>query len=320
MSDSEKTAGDNASTLAPASNGQLATPALSPISEHGDTSTLLPALDAVLESRHEESNPSPKERRGPGLAIQTNNVEVRERRKSSVSSPRATKLSPSQLQGLVSSPESLPIRPVKDEGEAERIRNTGISTGQEVGLGLDISAALHDNSAGDSTDYESRAPHIVPSVASIHETPGALNHVRPGKTGRSSSSPMISRKVSSSKNVKTKPQLTPLILEGDHEIVPNGNLHPNSSQEAVQASPMPPIIPFMPIPMPPMPFIPTAAVVAVVATPSGPRAAHSLAVHQTAVAVEEKVEILCVCVWVLWGLLIGGIGIGRGMGAGLILL
>ena len=255
MSDYSETNGDRGSLAASTSNGLLVTPALSPISEHGHSEVApFPSYDGSDDVDKKDGVPMERKRidSNPGLVIHTEDMDTYERRKSSTSSPKTTKLSPTQLHELVSSPESLPIRPMKDSDREFAAQSNGLPRGEGfgLGLGLDGSTVLHD-SAEDSSSHRSNRTNAqgLPDVASITATPGAITTARPSKAARSSSTPVLHRKHSSSKTSKVKPALAPLKVEGSSGPMPNGVTKP-SPTEAAQPSPFPPTIPLPPLSLP----------------------------------------------------------------------
>ena len=244
------TDGDHGSLPLPIANGQLVTPVLPPISEHGDGGTQsFPSYDGSGDEETKKAREK-KTDGSPGLSIQTNGVLNRERRERSISSPKTAKLSPTQLQELVASPESLPVRAVKNLDEEVSALDKVPGTGEEVGLGLQESA-LDIDSTTESSDHHANSaiPQMLPELSSISATPGAASTARPTKATRSVSTPLIHRKRSFSKTSKAKPQLAPIMTEDDAPVTPNGNLKASPAVDA-QASPMPSLIPVPPLSLP----------------------------------------------------------------------
>ena len=239
MSDSDKPNDDKKLSTA---NGHLATPALSPIREHGDHSIQpFPSYDT-----QESFSKGQRTDHDGGLSIHTNGNVTRERRQSSTSSPKQAKLSPTQLKEFVSSPENLPVRAVEDEFPTLN----GPQTGQVTGLGVESPSPIVDSTAESSDHYaSSTTPQVIPEVTSVTGTSGAVTTTRPTKPTRSASTPLINRKQSSAKASKTKPQLAPLTTPDGLPTMPNGNLKASPKADA-QPSPMPPLIPVPPLSLP----------------------------------------------------------------------
>ncbi|KAK3047273.1 hypothetical protein LTR09_011262 [Extremus antarcticus] len=248
MSDSLLSNGDHGDLQPTPANQQLATPALSPISEHGDRNTQpFPSFDAD-GSTEEQTLKTKGSKDGGTLDLQTNGIEDHNGRHSGVSSPKTAKLSPTQLYDLVQSPESLPIKALHDAIQDVPLSN-GTTSNTDIGLGVNGTAKSTDSAAETSDQYTSAAsPLLLPEVGSITATPGAAATARPAKATRSASSPLIHRKQSSSRTSKAKAPPTPLKLD-DVAGPPSGSLKILTSKEA-QASPMPNLIPVPPLSFP----------------------------------------------------------------------
>ena len=249
MSDSSKTDGDSGG-VSPA-NGQLVTPGLTPISEHGDYGTQpFPSYDLEGDSSSKE----PKEKKSSAkteLKVQTNGPGSDEVWRSSVTSPKTAKLSPTQLQQLVASPENIPIRALRESDEDVPPLRNGRSSQQGLSLDLEGSALLTD-SAADSSDHQMNrsTAYIIPEIPSILATPGAISTARPTNPSRSASTPLFQRKQSSSRSSKAKPQPPNLVLEDENNALANGSAKPLSPTKEPQASPMPSLFPIPPISLP----------------------------------------------------------------------
>ncbi|KAK0919015.1 hypothetical protein LTR57_011088 [Friedmanniomyces endolithicus] len=145
----------------------------------------------------------------------------------------ALKLSPEKLQDLVTSPACLPIRAVTPLEEIPSFSN---------GLGINgVTSPSSDYESGHGLSPESRK---LPLLASIVATPGAITPVRPSKSPRSVSTPLLHRKESSTKSSRAKPEL-PSIKTEDGE--------PSIGQSAAKPSPrrygpLSPLATVMPIP------------------------------------------------------------------------
>jgi hypothetical protein len=256
----------NATSLTPAhTNGQLETPALTPISEHGDRGdSSFPDYDEDVEqvarggrvngTAGTSKNLKPREQT---TAHEENEHEIASRKSSAPASPRTMsaetpkllKLSPAELQALTSSPGSIPLRPASPpDDEIPLLVN---------GLGLNVPGGLpvvleH----GKATETKSNGHTGLPSsdatmgnaysVRSINATPGAFINGRPGKATRSASSPVITRKSSSFRG--SKPSV--LKLDTAAREASSSSARPTPNPETSQPSPMPPIIPMPPLSLP----------------------------------------------------------------------
>ena len=255
----------NASTLAPAAaNGQLETPALTPISEHGDRG------DSPFPNYNEDDAQLEQNGRVNGIANSRDHSKLQEQsnasdnseqdtasRKSSAptsprtmsgETPKMLKLSPAELQALTSSPGSIPMRPASPDDEIPPLAN---------GLGLSVPSGLASvQEHGKATETKPNGHTVLPSadattgnahsMKSINATPGALMNGRPGKTTRSASSPVISRKPSSYRG----PKPGALKLDTAPREVSSSSNRPTPNPETSQPSPMPPIIPMPPLSLP----------------------------------------------------------------------
>ena len=240
MSDLLGTIGDNHKSTA---NAQLATPVLSPISEHGgDGIQPFPLYDVGDEKQIDgtQDNETDQNTRPP---VQTNGSVSHGSRRSSTTA----KLSPVQLKEFVSSPENLPVRPLKEPEEDIPSLN-GALQGQDVGLGVRGISPFIDSTAESSDQYASSiATRVIPEMKSHTITPTAAASARPAKVSRSASSPLINRKQSSSKVPRSKPP--PLIELDGSPLLQDGGLKSPSHAEP-QASPMPALIPVPPLSFP----------------------------------------------------------------------
>ncbi|KAK0263322.1 hypothetical protein LTR29_005074 [Friedmanniomyces endolithicus] len=143
------------------------------------------------------------------------------------------KLSPEKLQDLITSPACLPIRAVTPLEEIPSFSN---------GLGI-------NGVTSPSSDYESGHGFLpedrkLPLLASIVANPGAITPVRPSKSPRSVSTPLLHRKESSTKSSRAKPEL-PSIKTEDGEP-PIGHSAAKSSPR--RYGPLSPLATVMPIP------------------------------------------------------------------------
>ena len=258
----------NANALTPTTaNGQLETPALTPISEHGDQGNApFPGFDEDDEHVAYNGHVNGDTDHGKQIKLQgqfnaqettCSEHDTASRKSSAPASPRTMsaetpkmlKLSPAELQALTSSPGSIPMRPASPpDDEIPPLVN---------GLGLNVPgglAAVREH--GKPTDTKSHG-HVgstsadattvnVHSMRSINATPGAFVNARPGKATRSASSPVISRKSSSFRGSKP----STLKLDTAPREVSSSSTRPTPNPEASQPSPMPPIIPMPPLSLP----------------------------------------------------------------------
>lgn len=244
MSDSAKTDGDSSGNLL---NGQLATPGLSPISEHGDHKIQpFPNYNGEGENYLENKEEAGGNRQ---LSEYTNGMNSDERRRSNPSSPRTSKLSPTQLQELVASPESIPMRALKESDE-EIPPLADDKPKHGLGEAMRGSPVLTD-SATDASDHRPYRdnPHTSPEITSVPALTVASTSARPTKPSRSVSTPLIQRKQSSSRSSKAKPQLSNLVVEDGGAALTNGMLKASPTKDS-QASPMPSLIPIPPLSLP----------------------------------------------------------------------
>ncbi|SMQ49877.1 unnamed protein product [Zymoseptoria tritici ST99CH_1A5] len=207
-------------------NGQLITPALSPISEHGNGSQTFPLLSA------DRDKPDLNRQQVTSKAKQDNgNERERDRRRSSET--RALKLSGTQIHELTTSPESLPLRPL------DGLR------------GLDDAILDPDDNAGSLTldaPFEPDRSHppspFLESEPSLAATPSTI--IRPRASARSNSNPVEQQTRSSLKSSKGKHQLPPLRIDDDKTRRPSGPFKSSPSHP----SPMPSMLPIPPLSLP----------------------------------------------------------------------
>lgn len=231
----------NSDVAAQLAYGQLATPALSPISEQRSVQPLLGA---------KEDTPTPDRRRaglGGRHASEGTLPELGRRRGSSA---KILKLSPVQIHELVAEEDSVPVRPalapsdgvslLAGECDTRAVRPEGSTTPTRTTSAVD--SEVRSPSDGASTAA------TIPSL-SIVTTPGAIGMARPNAT-RSSSTPISYRKHSTSRVSKSRPALSPLnVAETDFEHS-NNNIRPVSARRDtpfVAPSPMPAILPAPPL-------------------------------------------------------------------------
>ncbi|KAK4549456.1 hypothetical protein LTR36_006453 [Oleoguttula mirabilis] len=256
MSGDVEWSGDGDVHTAATANGQL----LSPISEHGEDNGIQPfpgyeADDEGLKSKeHTADTVSADGTRDVHDASDGGSVGRRKRSTSGPTTPRLPngdaqkmlKLSPRQIHDLVTSPDSLPIRSASPlpKGVPHLSNGLGID-----GIPTEQAKNVFDPDGHATARTEGAhllAMPAVPALPSISATPGAIvANARPGKAARSASSPLLHRKQSSSRSIKSKPDLAP-IKTGDGEPP----LPKPSPKHEPQASPMPPIMPVPPLSLP----------------------------------------------------------------------
>lgn len=258
-------------TSATALNNQLATPALSPITEHAadsDIHTLEKREDSGESTRYQQEPNEATARPGQrgasgsvanGTIYKTDNVELEEQQKNGLDHSYALKLSPAQIHDLTSSPTSLPLRaaspianavPLLAEEDTASHRPPSTHT-PTLGLGISDEDLVSPRS-------EFAQAQALP-LASIRATPGAVSTSRPTGT-RSNSSPLTRRKhsipvprvpndgreQSQSQSRSRRPTLPSLKL-GDHPEQLNDALR---SQDPSAPSPMPTAMPLPPLSLP----------------------------------------------------------------------
>ncbi|KAI6869536.1 DUF747-domain-containing protein [Hortaea werneckii] len=247
----------------PAANGQLVTPALSPISEHGENK-VHPFPDWNNTAHNERQEDTGTRERAITEHVDAHDTSdsqahvageadhVRKRSSTGPKSPRLQdseahrllKLSPRQIHDLVTSPDSLPIRPVSPPLEDIPQLPNGLG----INEGTDAPNTSRNVSKGNGQDgailHDGR-----PSLPSVSATPGAATgQTRPAKAARSASSPLLNRKPSSSRSGKPRPDLTPL-KTGNNESATLPAIKPSPKLDS-QPSPIPAIMPIPPLSLP----------------------------------------------------------------------
>ncbi|KAK4506348.1 hypothetical protein PRZ48_000078 [Zasmidium cellare] len=228
MSHPQKAPGDGTLNPPPATNGQLATPSLSPISEHGNGFQSFPDVkqdidSTVLEVDEKDDNKS------------STDEDARLRRRSSET--RTLKLSPQRIHDLTTSPDSLPVRALDDLSPLHE-EDGAFEEWHEAPL-----PNSHLRSPFELRETASTSP--VNGLPSIASTPAG----RPGSTARSMSTPLIQRRQSTSKTPKPKPNLPPLKTDEAASHRPSGSIRP-SPNHGRDPSPMPAILPVPPLSLP----------------------------------------------------------------------
>ncbi|OQO11262.1 hypothetical protein B0A48_05518 [Cryoendolithus antarcticus] len=238
-------------------NGQLVTPALTPISEHGDR-----GLDDVFSGGGKQPNglsrPDGTQRSDPprelfqSVAGLDDGVEgsTRSPTTNNHDTPKASKLSPAQIFDLVSSPGSIPMRlatPVPDD--IPQLPPSGLGISQEflssdesLPNGTEAKAVAEDSVTGPSGNHLFDLPPTVPEPAT---TQSIALEARRRKAARSASSPNVPQKVTA-RDVRPqaiKIDRRPSRLDGDEPLRPK-------SARAPLPSPMPAVIPLPPLSLP----------------------------------------------------------------------
>lgn len=264
----------NANGLTPATaNGQLETPALTPISEHGDYGTAGTAPFPIYEDDEEETGDKdvsrvngingngqdrPQERRTMERQRGNSGHDPASRKSSAPTSPRTMsgetpkifKLSPKQISELTSSPGSIPMRAATPSDDDIPPLPNGLNAHNQPNM------AKPQPNGEDLLEPKTNGLGILPpesalgstfGIRSIHATPGAFVNPRPGKPTRSASSPVVSRKSSSSRGSKP----APLKIESTTPREPSSSsFKPPPTPDLSHPSPMPPIIPIPPLSLP----------------------------------------------------------------------
>lgn len=248
------------------SNGQLETPALTPIGEHGDEGPApFPSYEEVIEdgdatgkingrvngNGHVERPPASTGGRSRGESDHEGS-----RKSSTPASPRTMngetpkmlKLSPKQIQELTSSPGSIPMRPADSHDSDIPPLPNGLNAQNQLDT---VEEHPREGRKAGVNGLAIFSPHeSVPgntmSFRSVNATPGAVVNPRPGKAMRSTSTPVISRKSSSSR----PPKPAPLQLDNAHRDTSSATLKPSRTPDMSQPSPMPPMIPIPPLSLP----------------------------------------------------------------------
>ena len=155
-----------------------------------------------------------------------------------------------QLQELVASPESLPLRTLKEPDDNIPPLANGKFSDRDHMSGVESSSTVMDGAADSMDRHMPRAVQNAVSEGrtnSIHSE--GITAVRPTKPSRSVSTPLMQRKQSLSRASKAQPQLTNLVLEDGSTAVSNGNPRPSPIIDG-QASPLPSLIPMPPLSLP----------------------------------------------------------------------
>jgi len=230
---------DGSEAIATATQNQLPTPALSPITEHGtnsytaDLDSTSPGLDGLSEKT---ASPAVTPTLVAARLLETNSSNGK------MLAPSPTlKLSAAQMQELISSPESLPLRAVETsiddiptlvEEHVTKPNALGISTKELV-------------SVPETTNLPTQSARPPPTAS------------RPTASGRSNSTPLIKRKPSSAQIPRnpienkdaSRPRRPTLNLKGSEYNQGAEALKPSSMSDSLP-SPMPTAIPVPPLSLP----------------------------------------------------------------------
>lgn len=242
--------------------GGLATPALSPITEHGD-----PGIDSVLhngvEGQYGRGVNTITDKADEGTGQDAEGVGKQDRSKptspvsSSTEASKILRLSLAKIHELTHSPSSLPLRAVSAIPEEISPLSDAATSPPDQALEFD---GTHGHRAVTVPSLESVPPPtrqngstVVPQLASVKTTPGALNSERPKASPRAASSPnVIQRKQSRSKLVENsdqprsrRPTLAALKIGDQQPQQANGGLKQPTPEPV--ASPMPNVIPLPPL-------------------------------------------------------------------------
>ncbi|KAI7482088.1 DUF747-domain-containing protein [Hortaea werneckii] len=234
MDEGATSSGHESLRVVPAANGQLVTPALSPISEQGENKVHpFPDWKGNAHNGGQEDKVF-RDRAG------VEDVEAHR-----VSDPQAQVAGETHhIHDLVTSPDSLPIRPVSPPLEDIPQLPNGLGIHEGADAPSMTRNAPKENAQDGATLNDGR-----PSLPSVSATPGAATgQTRPAKAARSASSPLLNRKSSSSRSGKPKPDLTPL-KTGNTESATLPAIKPSPKMES-QPSPIPAIMPIPPLSLP----------------------------------------------------------------------
>ncbi|GAB7338052.1 hypothetical protein MBLNU457_4421t1 [Dothideomycetes sp. NU457] len=249
-------------------NEQLATPALSPIAEHGATRDFN-GLEDLRNNGNIASNSSAS-RPKDSSSVTTNGAGKENRRMSSsgglasptpsnAESAKVLKLSPHQIEALTSSPGSLPLRsvtPVPDDLSTLPEPPPRSQTTPQSGSALFTPSP---KTLGAAIPTHIETSDSAPALASIRTTPGAVA-VRPSSGPRSASTPSVKRKESTAalRNPSRKPSneglrsrrpsLAPIKVVDS--VQRDGSTGRHSPVTEGEPSPMPSIIPLPPLSLP----------------------------------------------------------------------
>ena len=244
-------------------NEQLATPALSPIAEHGlnDISDQHESTSLFDNDAFKVSTSTPRQSSG-GRRKRTINGEFRTPDLGLNDEPRILKLSPAQIYELTSSPGSVPLRSASPIFQDISVLSESDTAPENVkSAPLNASETLFTPPMKVSTDGGFNTPQHVsesfPSLSSARDTPETVSRVRPGSISRSTSSPVVQRRQSSTAPRRPtsgndgsrahRPSLTVKVGESKKDL--GSALRPSSTREPTP-SPMPAVIPLPPLSLP----------------------------------------------------------------------
>lgn len=226
---------------------QLATPALSPISEYGDQNAKDFGRDEAEMDKHAREASSKKENKLDGQVLRSNFAALHERRHTTAGSPKALELYPLHLNDFVPPPESLSV------GVTDNVDTNPVDLSNGSAVKSSRSPMPKGSSALDSIlhspvlNYNSTSVQTAFSVTAAKAT--SSNAARPGKATRSVSTPLLPRNQSSSKSARLKPQLAPVATNDDTTGTFKDNVQKSPRLES-QPSPMPSLLPIPPLSLP----------------------------------------------------------------------
>lgn len=235
---------------ASAANAQLATPALSPISErglriHGDGRT----IDGLVWKRR-ENDIRATEPLGPEEAPSSRRESASELGNSprpSDGDAKALNLSPRQAQDLASSSESTTLRTIRSDDSGIPSSYYGAA---ELRDGHDSSYQKSTGGQNGSVSNLDSAGYVGDSMHDEARRTSAMVASRPNRAERSVSSPILDRKLSASRTAKTRPRLAPLNTDDAESATHTSRARPSPRQEDGQLSPMPAVMPIPPMSLP----------------------------------------------------------------------
>ncbi|WPG98211.1 Hypothetical protein R9X50_00099800 [Acrodontium crateriforme] len=230
-------------------DGQLATPALTPISERADDyDALQPFPQYELDEKPDARNDREfHERRSDGEDL-VNRLDV------DANKP-APKPSPPPMQNLISPlPLLLPLHAIPSTEES-----IALASGSDAKAML---SARPTHNVRSSTSHQRRslspaaaASESLPSATTSKTTTTSTSTSRPVKASRSASSPVLSHKPSSSKPLRHKPSALKIDSSNAHVHSQSADMAGSSATHpapipGTQPSPMPAVIPLPPLSLP----------------------------------------------------------------------
>nr|POF17840.1 endoplasmic reticulum membrane protein 65 [Quercus suber] len=224
------------------SNGQLATPALSPINEDVEKHIQsFPGHDGNVATDNAIS-PTLGEARG----ADSRSLKPGRRRSSS---NKLLKLSPEQIQELVTEEDSIPVVPnLLPLQEAPTLIHEATTVADQRAERTNMKSVHMIAEAGSSLTKE---PVAVPNISAVSASQDTSASIRPSKV-RSSSTPMINRKQSSSRVGRPRPPASPMPpseLDDEHA---NGQVRISLKHDLspLATSAIPALLPVPPLSLP----------------------------------------------------------------------